>query len=213
VARDRPQTKSSDCSRFDINMSVFTGRGKIVKANGAEPDEFEVQVAQELFNLEMSAAELRGNMKDLYICAAKEIEVESGRKAIVIFVPYKQLNDYRKIQTRLVNELEKKLTGRHVILVAQRTILPKSYARSSKTKAPRSRTRTLTSVQEAILDDICYPTEISGKRIRFKTNGTKMLKCYLSAKDHANVETKVDTFSAVYRALTNKDVVFEFPVE
>ena len=32
---------------------MFTGRSKIVKANGAEPDEFEASVAQELFNLEV----------------------------------------------------------------------------------------------------------------------------------------------------------------
>lgn len=33
---------------------MFTGRQKIVKANGAEPDEFEASVAQELFNLEVT---------------------------------------------------------------------------------------------------------------------------------------------------------------
>jgi hypothetical protein len=33
---------------------MFTGRQKIVKANGAEPDEFEASVAQELFNLEVN---------------------------------------------------------------------------------------------------------------------------------------------------------------
>lgn len=35
---------------------MFTGRSKIVKANGAEPDEFEASVAQELFNLEVSTS-------------------------------------------------------------------------------------------------------------------------------------------------------------
>ena len=33
---------------------MFTGRQKIVKANGAEPDEFEASVAQELFSLEVT---------------------------------------------------------------------------------------------------------------------------------------------------------------
>ncbi len=32
---------------------MLTGRHKIVKANGAEPDEFEASVAQELYNLEV----------------------------------------------------------------------------------------------------------------------------------------------------------------
>ena len=33
---------------------MLAGRQKIVKANGAEPDELEAQVAQELLNLEVS---------------------------------------------------------------------------------------------------------------------------------------------------------------
>ena len=87
---------------------MFTGRKKIVKAKGAEPDEFEQSVAQELFNLEMSQAEIKGDLQNLHIVAAKQVEVAGGKKAIIIFVPYKLLTAYHKIQTRLVRELEKK---------------------------------------------------------------------------------------------------------
>jgi small subunit ribosomal protein S7e len=51
-----------------------------------------------------------------------------------------------------------------------------------------------------------------GKRIRYKTDGTKTLKVLLDPKDVVNVETKLDTFAEVYSSLTSKDVVFEFPV-
>ena len=136
----------------------------------------------------------------------------SGKKAIIIFVPFPQLKKYNKIQTRLVRELEKKFSGRHVIVVGQRTILGKNYARSAKSKGPRPRSRTLTAVQDAILDDLVYPTEIVGKRTRCKLDGSKVLKVLLDPKDQVNVETKLDTFSHVYKKLTNKEVIFEFPV-
>eukprot|EP01038_Epipyxis_sp_PR26KG_P013762 gene13762-18457_t len=191
----------------------MSARAKIVKPTGVEPDEFETQVAQELYNLETSANELKADLVGLHISAAKELELDGGRKAVIIFVPFKQLRDFHKIQARLVRELEKKFSGRHVVIVAQRTILPKSINRSSSQKGPRSRSRTLTAVHEAVLEDIVYPTEIVGKRIRYKVDGTKILKVFLDPKDLVNVETKLDTFAKVYRSLTNKDVVFEFPIE
>lgn len=100
----------------------------------------------------MSASEIKAELHDLYIVSAKELEVDGGRKAIVIFIPFRQLKEYHKIQTRLVRELEKKFSGRHVVFVAQRTILPKSVNRSVTHTGPRPRSRTLTAVQDAILE-------------------------------------------------------------
>jgi len=182
---------------------------KIRKSSG-EPDEFENQVAQELLNLEMTSTELKGSLRDLYITAAKEVDCGSGKKAIIMYVPFKHLKAFHKIQQRLVRELEKKFSGRHVIIIGQRTILGKSYVRSTKTKGLRPRSRTLTAVHEAILDDIVYPTEIAGKRTRCKVDGKQILKVYLDSKDQANVEGKIDTFAAVYTKLTNKTISFYF---
>jgi len=63
-----------------------------------------------------------------------------------------------------------------------------------------------------MLEDIVYPTEIVGKRIRYKVDGSKMLKVLLDPKDQHHVETKLDTFGEVYKSITNKEVSFEFPV-
>lgn len=176
----------------------------------AEADEFETSVAQELLNLEMTSPDLKASLRDLYITAAKEVDCGAGRKAIVIYVPYKLRKSFNKVHQRLVRELEKKFSGRHVLLIAQRTILGASYIRSQKTRGPRPRSRTLTAVHEAILDDIVYPTEIVGKRTRVKTDGKRVMKVYLDSKDQANVEGRTDTFAAVYGKLTNKNVTFQF---
>jgi small subunit ribosomal protein S7e len=192
---------------------MFTGRQKIIKPEGQTPDEFEQKVAQELFNLEMHSPEMKTDLRDLVITSAKEVEVPGGKKAVIIYVPFKLLKAFHKVQTRLVRELEKKLSGKHVVIVAQRTLLKPTFKRNKKMTGPRPRSRTLTAVYEAILEDLVYPTEIVGKRTRVRMDGTKLLKVFLDQKDQATVETKLETFTKAYKELTNKDVVFEFPME
>lgn len=36
--------------------------------------------------------------------------------------------------------------------------------------------RRMSQVHEAVLDDLVYPTEIVGKRVRYKVDGSKTLK-------------------------------------
>ena len=159
----------------------------------------------------MTSPDLKASLRDLYIVGAKEVETGSGRKAIVIYVPFKLRSAFQKVHPRLVREMEKKFSGKHVLLLAHRNILGKSFARSTKgTKGPRPRSRTLTAVQDAILEDVCFPTEIVGKRTRVKLDGKRTIKIYLDSKDQANVEGRVDTYAAVYGKLTNKTVTFLF---
>ncbi|KAI9363038.1 ribosomal protein S7e [Zopfochytrium polystomum] len=189
-------------------MSV---RNKIVKPIGQEPDDLELQVAQNIYDLEQNSPELKADLRGLQFAAAKEIDVGHGKKAIIIFVPVPALKQFHKVQSRLVRELEKKFSDRHVVFVAQRRIVKKP-ARGARVKQMRPRSRTLTSVHEKLLEDLVYPTEIVGKRTKVKVDGSKLIKVFLDRKDHTSLEYKLDTFSATYKRLTGKDVTFEFPI-
>jgi small subunit ribosomal protein S7e len=57
-----------------------------------------------------------------------------------------------KLNNRLHDTIIIAVSGRHVVIVAQRTILPKTVNRKINSTGPRPRSRTLTSVQECILE-------------------------------------------------------------
>jgi len=173
----------------------------------------ELEIAKYLVDIEESnQAELKADIQSITISSAKEIDVDVlNKKCIVVFIPFRIYKDVvRKIHGRLVSELEKK-AKRFVVLLAQRTILTKNFRRQNIKIRPRS--RTLTAVHEAILEDLVGQTEIVGKRLRVRTDGTKLLKVHLDPKDKNkdNLEEKLNTFAAVYKSLTNKEAVFFFP--
>ncbi|KAI0240222.1 ribosomal protein S7A [Massospora cicadina] len=184
---------------------------KIIKPTGQKASQLELTIAQALVDLENSAPELKKDLRPLQFCAAKEVDVGSGRHAIIIFIPVPLKKQFNKVQIRLTRELEKKFSDRHVLFIAQRRILPK-VSRKQSTKQPRPRSRTLTAVHDAIFEDLAYPTEIIGKRIKHKVDGSRLIKVFLDTKDTTSQEHKLDTFGSVYKKLTGKDAVFEFPV-
>lgn len=185
---------------------------KCVKADGSEPTEIEASVATELKNLEQGSSEIKVELRELTFLSAREVDVGGGKKAIIIFVPFPQLKKYNKIQTRLVRELEKKFSGRIVVIIAQRRILRKPLKKERLGKQMRPRSRTLTAVHDAILEDMVYPTQIVGKRLRVQADGTKVLKVLLDPNAATQLEYKLDAFTTVYKKMTNKEAIFEFPV-
>lgn len=98
-------------------------------------------MAQALFDLEATNNELKADLRDLFINSAKEVDIASGRKAIVIQVPFRLLKAFHKVQQRLVRELEKKFSGKDVVIVANRRIMPKPTTGAALAR-PRSRTLT-----------------------------------------------------------------------
>ncbi|XVE92625.1 hypothetical protein REPUB_Repub01dG0114200 [Reevesia pubescens] len=135
------------------------------------------------------------------------MNVSRNRKAVVIYVPYRLRKAFRKVNLRLVRELEKKFSGKDVVVLATKRIL-RSPNKGSVVQRPR--TRTLTVVHEAMLEDIVHYVEIVGKRTRYRIDGTKMMKVFLDTKEKNNMKYKMETIAAVYKKLMGKDVVFEY---
>ncbi|KAG5328391.1 RS7 protein, partial [Acromyrmex heyeri] len=117
---------------------MFTANAKIIKSGGSEPDQFEASISNALLELEMNS-DLKSHLRELYITKAKELET-NNKKSIIIYVPMPKLKAFQKIQTRLVRELEKKFSGKHVMFVGERKILPKP-TRKTRTKNKQKRPR------------------------------------------------------------------------
>lgn len=175
-----------------------------------KPTELELQVGQALIDLENSAADLKATLRLFQLKSVREIDVSGGKKAIVIFFPPPSLQSVHKIQQRLTRELEKKFSDRHVVFLAERRILPKPGRKNRQTQK-RPISRTLTAVHDRILEDLVFPTEIIGKRVRYQVGGAKLQKVLLDNKDSAVIDYKLESFQSVYNKLTGKQVVFEIP--
>jgi len=191
---------------------AFTGQTKIIK-KGANPTSLELKVAQSLFDLQSDSDDKTANLlKELYIVGAKELMVGPEDRAIIIFVPFPKLKGFHLAYKVLVPELERKFSGKHVMLLAQRRILNKITKKNRTKRQKRPQSRTLTAVHNAILEDLVFPSEITDKRVRCRIDGSRIIKVILDPKYRDVVEPKLDTISALYKRLTGKDVVFNFPI-
>ena len=56
---------------------AFANRAKIVKANNAEPDEFEKAISGALLDLEIKS-DLKAQLRKLHITAAKEVRTSTA---------------------------------------------------------------------------------------------------------------------------------------
>ena len=169
---------------------MFSAQAKIRKRDGEAIEEIETNVCQALFELEVNS-DLKNQLRELQIVGAKEYEI-GDKRALAIFIPPPQLRAWQILQTRIVRELEKKFSGKHVVFVAKRTILPKPSRNSrSNQKQKRPISRTLTSVHDAYLSDLVYPAEIVGKRTRVRLDGSTLTKVHLDKTSQTNIEHKV----------------------
>jgi len=174
------------------------------------PSELDLRIARFLVDLEASNVNnIQADLKALQFTRCVEVPVNE-KKALVVFVPYVLRKKFQKIQASLTRELAKKLSSNagDIVFIAERVILPRSFVRR-KGNQMRPRSRTLSSVQEGILQDICYPAQIVGKRTRITTDGKRVMKVTLDGEKR-DCDEKRKFFSAVYKKFCNKTAEFVF---
>merc|ERR1712151_44373 len=101
--------------------------------------------------------------------------------------------------------------GSTVLLTAARKIHSRWRKVHRSQKRPVS--RTLTHVHNAILDDLVFPSEIIGKRERYRVDGSKFYKVFLEEKYFDALEGKRETIESLYKKLTNKAINLSFREE
>eukprot|EP01065_Artemidia_motanka_P018986 TRINITY_DN223_c0_g1_i1.p2 TRINITY_DN223_c0_g1~~TRINITY_DN223_c0_g1_i1.p2 ORF type:complete len:200 (+),score=102.23 TRINITY_DN223_c0_g1_i1:64-663(+) len=179
---------------------------KLRKSRRGDANEVERSIAQHLFDLEVNNKSLKSSLSGLHINSVKALEVSATKTAYVIFFPLRFIRKFHKIQKQLVQELEKKLQGKNVLLVAQRKIARRPKGGGKKIQ----RSRTMQAVHESYLADICYPADICGRRVRQRVDGSKHLKVYLDTRDKDKVDARLDTFKSAYSQLTGREVNFGY---
>ena len=180
---------------------------RIEKKGEAKP--LETQVASALDDVTAgSEPEMKKSLEKLRIAGAKEHEAD-GVKVVIVTVPYKQIALYRQVQGYLVPELEKKLPGAQVVIVAKRRAFPKTCEKGRRYRAIRPNGRTLKAVQESLLEDVVYPTAIVSKRIHYDLKGGQTTHIFLDPSDKTRVEDRLAGFAAAYNRLTGLRTIFE----
>jgi len=172
-----------------------------------EPSQRDMQVAQALVDLEATSNNTLPELKKLQFTRCVDLKVDQ-KTALVIFLPYIHRKKVQENLSKLSNELSKKLSISDIVFIAERVILPRSFVRR-KGNQRRPRSRTLTSVHEAILEDIVHPAQIVGKRTKIHRDGKRMMQVTLRTSGAAGDQDKHKIYAAVYKKFCNKNVVFQ----
>ena len=170
------------------------------------------QVSDIIRNLSKSSEENTKLLKNAKVTDVKQFVIKTDDKksikALVIYLPYPYLRDHKQAVNKVINEVQAK-TGSYAFVVAKRTVISKWS--DYKQKIPKS--RTLSDVCDAVLEDLLAPGQIIGRRMRVRLNGTHLYKIHVNEESRPYLQDKVETITQIYHALTNRKIAIEFRSE
>jgi len=191
---------------------MFNRREKIIKKDGSQPTELEEFVAKQIHQLELQNKERKKDLSIIFINSAQMVNYEdadgSPASYLLIRIPHRSLGAFKKAGALVQDHLEKEYDGMPVIIVANRTIISPSAKRHPTQMRPRS--RCLTAVHKEILNDVCFPSNITGKQIRVDIDGKKHQKVFLDPLDKEIMEDKIAAITHCYHKLTTHKIALGF---
>jgi small subunit ribosomal protein S7e len=190
---------------------MFNRRDKIIKKAGEKPTDLEEEVAKTLGQLKVDDKSQEASLSIIFINGVSNVEYEqadgSSAQYLLVRIPHRSHGAFKKVGSLVQEHLEKKYQ-KPVLVVANRTIISPGAKHHPSQMRPRS--RTLTAVNLEILNDVCFPSNITGKSIRVTLDGKKHEKVQLDPLDKDNMENKIDAIMHCYHKLTTHKIALGF---
>ena len=133
-----------------------------------------------------------------------------NKKCYLVQVNESSAKNLQNVHADLVKKLESHLSAPVLIVPFRKTINGNLYRKYIGKAAPR--TKTLDTVYNNLLEDLLYPACVVGKRTRFNKGKNKLFKVHVDPIDKESVEYKTNAIATTYKALTNRELVIEFPI-
>lgn len=191
-------------------LNQLYARAKNTKNPQYSPVEQQVGLA-----LADSVAHLEGDNKRIgsFIEVNRVIEIPMGKEkpALLVYFSHKSHKVLlTPLYKKIVSDLEKKLKT-IVLLVSARNIQSRWIKKNRTQKRPYS--RTLTSVQEAVLTELLLPGSVISDRTRVRLDGSQVRKLVLDKTEQHFLEERTEAIRNAYKKLTTRDIEINFDKE
>ena len=182
---------------------------KLSSKNKTSVNEVSKNMTTVLGRIQDNNASLKNDLDALKIEGANEITLPDNKKCYLVQVNESSTKNLQNVHTEVVKKLEEHFSVPVLIVPFRKTINGNLYRRYIGKQAPR--TKTLTAVYDNLLEDLLYPATIVGKRTRFSKGKNKVFKVMVDPIDKETIEYKTAAISSTYMALTNRELVIDFP--